>query len=78
MQAGSFISSATIFLPRFIVSRFDTCNVDSLLAALLRSTRNTSAPISAIIMPHKGTGPIPAISITRIPASGPISILPIY
>ena len=38
-----------------------------------RSTRITSAPISANIMPQKGPGPIPCNSITRTPSSGPIT-----
>ena len=37
-----------------------------------RSTRMTSAPISDSIIAQKGPGPIPAISITLIPLSGPI------
>ena len=36
-----------------------------------RSTRMTSAPMSASIMPAKGPGPIPASSMMRMPASGP-------
>ena len=38
------------------------------------STTMTSAPRSAKICPPYGPGPIPFISITLIPASGPIDL----
>ena len=42
-----------------------------------RSMRTTSAPMSASIMAANGPGPMPAISMTRTPASGPlISVRP--
>src|SRR5690606_24840627 len=41
-----------------------------------RSIRTTSAPISAKSMAAKGPGPIPAISRTRSPASGPVTYVP--
>src|SRR5262249_17346790 len=37
-----------------------------------RTMRTTSAPMSASTMAQYGPGPIPAISSSRIPASGPI------
>ena len=35
--------------------------------------RTTSAPMSASIMAQKGPGPMPAISITFVPESGPVT-----
>ena len=40
-----------------------------------RSTRTTSAPSSASIMPANGVGPMPPSSTTRMPASGPAAAL---
>jgi hypothetical protein len=36
-----------------------------------RSTRRTSAPMSASIIAQNGPGPMPAISMIRMPSSGP-------
>src|SRR5262245_28952267 len=64
---GSFMLSAIERLPR--ASR-------SSVGAPTRSTRTTSAPKSARIMPQYGPGARPAISTTRMPSSAPMGALP--
>ena len=65
------ISTVIDFFPLDAISEFDP-----LPTAFILSTEITSAPISAKIMPQKGAGPIPAISITLISLSGPTRISP--
>src|SRR5215475_10813347 len=56
--------------PRFNRSGCGTPNEDGSTDAA-RSTRITSAPMSASIIAVKGPGPMPASSMTRTPTSGP-------
>ena len=46
-------------------------------AAPMRSTRITSAPMSASIIPQNGPGPIPASSMILNPFNGPITDSPL-
>src|SRR5688572_11654660 len=56
--------------PRFSTSLLGASKFP--VTAWARSTRITSAPMSASIIAANGPGPIPAISITRTSESGPI------
>src|SRR5437879_4414783 len=66
--SGCLRSTATERRPRFSTSR-----VGSPAPGPGRSTRTTSAPMSASIMAVNGPGPMPAISITRRPCNGPMA-----
>src|SRR4051812_36579210 len=55
--------------PRFRISRFGRSKLP--VTAWARSTRTTSAPMSASIIAANGPGPIPAISTTFTPDNGP-------
>src|ERR687898_409041 len=68
--SGCFRSTATACLPRSmaLVAGFDR---SSARAASTRSTRSTSAPMSASSIPQNGPGPSPTISTARNPSSGP-------
>src|SRR5436305_2714424 len=64
--SGCLRSTATDLRPRFNTSLSGLST-----RALGRSIRRTSAPMSASIIAVNGPGPIPAISITLKPCSGP-------
>ena len=73
--SGCFRSSATEGRPRFEMSFAKSMPIARAMAApSLRSTRNTSAPRSASSIAANGPGPMPAISMTLTPASGPARI----
>ncbi len=67
--SACFKSSATLRRPRSMTSQCGP--VASSRTACTRSTRTTSAPISASIIAANGPGPMPAISKMRTPCSGP-------
>ena len=56
--------------PRFSTSQLGASGCSS-RTFWARSTRITSAPMSASIMAPKGPGPMPATSMMRYPVSGP-------
>src|SRR5436305_771658 len=68
--SGCFRSMATACLPRSmaLVAGFEW---SAARAASTRSTRSTSAPMSASSIPQNGPGPSPTISTARNPSSGP-------
>src|ERR671910_1083258 len=68
--SGCFRSTATACLPRSmaLVAGFERSRAR---AASTRSTRSTSAPISASSIPQNGPGPSPPIPAARNPAGGP-------
>src|SRR5581483_8720931 len=72
---GFFRSTARLRRPRASTS-FGGCSGLCSRTRSARSTRSTSAPISASIIPQNGPGPMPAISMTLIPSSGPIVASP--
>ena len=67
---GDFRSTAIDRRPRPYTLPF-TDSAEAPTARSARSTTVTSAPRSASTIAPKGAGPSPAISTTRIPASGP-------
>src|SRR4051812_46797367 len=72
--SGDFRSTPIERRPRFRISRFGF--EKSPPTAPARSTRTTSAPMSASIIAANGPGPIPAISTTLMPDSGPDTSFP--
>ena len=68
--SGFFRSTAMLLRLRASTSARGDCWP----AELARSTRTTSAPISASIMPQNGPGPMPCSSMTPSPVSGPMVI----
>src|SRR5262249_4837157 len=72
--AGAFTSSARERRPRCSTSNFGSRPGNPRSAASWRSRRITSAPMSANSVAANGAGPIPAISMMRNPARGPIMV----
>jgi hypothetical protein len=68
-----FKSSVTERLPRIITS-FQRSRFRPRSPGAGRSTRITSAPMSASSIPANGPGPIASNSMTLIPESGPMSV----
>ena len=69
--SGCLRSTPTLRRPRLSTSKWGVSGISSRTRSA-RSTRTTSAPRSASIMAANGPGPIPAISTTRMPLSGPM------
>ena len=72
--ASALTSTASERRPRCSTSNLGSRPGRPRSAASRRSTRITSAPMSASSMAANGAGPMPAISMMRNPASGPIVV----
>src|SRR5262249_28811718 len=72
--ASAFTSTAIERRPRCSTSNLTSRPGRPRSATSRRSTRITSAPMSASSMAANGAGPMPAISTMRYPARGPIAV----